>query len=168
MVQEAMGGSGLPISFAIEALKDRVPDVALVLSRKHSLPVPQPTPNFPEDQKIIFKDLPCETHHKKCASVLAGVQEFTLLREYHLESLRVQLEKSECIAVLPHEPPVQLPKAVRIDSIAIRTMDFVFHLLFSTDSLAATVVGMLREYNAERIIYARGPFNLEKYLLGKY
>ncbi|MEE3032920.1 MAG: hypothetical protein VX904_09520, partial [Planctomycetota bacterium] len=166
MVDEALGGYELPASVAIDFFKDRIPDIAARVARRNYLPVPAaPT----SGESMVFVNPPCEAFHKDFASVMGGVTEMVVVRDLHVETLKAQLQVSNGVAVLHHEPPTKLPRAPRIDSLVIRTRDYAFHLLLKDNhAIAATVVGLLREYSTECVIFARGPANMEKFLLGKF
>ena len=168
MVREALVRLKLNISFAIDFFASRLPDLARYLAGKANLP----TPNIPLDSlKLHFGDAICTEDHFRTARATLGAGEIFIDNDSTVNLLRRDLEFSEFITFIHHEPPLLMPHADLIDMVTIRTNSLIFHVFLKPSPFYfRATIELLKAFEQEQdgIIYSWSPAGLIKILSDRY
>ena len=165
MTRVAVKRYQLDIDVAIDYFKDHIIEAATCLAKDSGRPLPVPSPGSAAGRS--FSNPPCDESHARTGHGLSDVGQSYLLSPSSLEIFSLELQNSECIAMMHHEPPMLIPSPSAMDLLSIRTGNQFFHVLCDQcPTYAQHAVNMLRTY--EGVIYTRNPQRLKKLLHSKY
>ena len=165
MIREALLRYKFEPEFAVDFFKERFCDLAECLAREFFLPPPSSS-RAPDN--LILIDPPCEVDHSNFASFMHNKRETYVMGENTLETFRKDIQYSQCLAIMHHEPPYLMPGAPRIDMLTVRTEKACYHLPTHLDSIFRTALNWIKCYNEDNTIYARNPQVATKYICDAY
>ena len=165
MTYAALRRYNLDIDVAIEFYQDRILEAAEFFAEKAGKPLPTPA----SPKRLAFRNPPCDPNHNKMGAVLKDVGQFMVVSEAAINALTKELEQSDYIAMMSHEPPVLMPKASTFDMLTIRTKNQSFHLLIdNSPRYALRGINLLRSFADRGTIYGRNPQGMQKSLHETY
>ena len=130
MTRVAIKRYQLNIDVAINYFKDRILEAAVCLAQEAGRPKPTPSPDCAVyATRAPFINPPCDDCHTRTGHGLSDVGQSYLLSSSSLEIFSLELQNSECIAMMHHEPPMLIPTPSAMDLLSIRTANHFFHLL---------------------------------------
>ena len=165
MIKQAISHLDLGMAIAVDCLRESFHALAVFLAEENNL-TPPALPD--SDSDLRFIDQPCPPTHSDLARVMLNVKEAFIVTEGDIQLLINQLKASQCVTLMHHEPPEKLPGAPRMDMLSIRTNDYVFHIPTVNNRLLRYAINWLKEFNYDRIIYARNPHGLIRILTEVY
>ena len=170
MTYAALRRYNMDVDVAIDFLRDRsFFEAAEFFADRAGKPLPSPSSNRDGARHVAFRNPPCDPNHNKMGAVLKDVGQFMVVSDAALNALGKELEQSDYIAMMSHEPPVLMPKASTFDMLTVRTKNQSFHFLIDgSPTFARRGINLLRSFADRGVIYGRNPQGMRKSLHETY
>ena len=165
MIKTAVGRLKVDAKLVVNFFKDSLGDLAIFIAETYDITPPDVVVTNSDRQ---FLDQSCSDTHVEVNRLLDNVSEVYVTTEAEVERLRQELEATQCVAVMHHEPPRLLPRAPRLDMLSVRTIHSIFHIPTSNKCIFGYALNWIKQFNNDKTIYARSPQGLIRILVEVY